>query len=222
MMIRLLFLLSFFCTSIASANDAGLILQVAEQHLRQQTQGQSATITMGQLDSSRLPACTAMEAFTPQGGKLIGKIHVGVRCLAPNSWSILVPAQIAVNGNYLVTSRALLAGQVIQAGDVQLQSGDLARLPTGTINEVSRAIGKTLRNSLGAGQVVRNDQLLAPLAIQQGQTVKVIYRGSGFSASSDGVAMNNAAAGQVVRARMPSGQTISGIATEDGNIEISN
>ena len=146
---------------------------------------------------------------------------MGVRCLSPNAWTVLIPAQIAVSGNYVTTSRALIAGQTIQAGDLATLSGDVSNLPSGIVNDPASAIGKTLRNSLGPGQALRIDQLLAPLVIRQGQTVRVITNGSGFSVSAEGKAINNATIGQLVQIRMESGQTVSGMARADGSVEIS-
>ncbi len=203
--------------------EADLVLDTAERYLRLQTQGLpgKVTITMGKLDARRLPACTALEAFSPPGTRLSGRTHVGVRCLGPNIWSVLVPAQIAVTGNYVTTTRPLAAGQALQAGDLTTLSGDISSLPTGVITDPANAIGKTLRNSLGAGQPLRSDQLLAPLVIRQGQTVRVISKGPGFAVSSEGKAINNAAAGQIAQIRMNTGQTVSGIAQADGSVEIS-
>lgn len=99
-------------------------------------------------------------------------------------------------------------------------TGDLSSQPTGVITDPANAIGKTLRNSLGAGQALRGDQLLAPLVIQQGQSVRVVSKGNGFAVSSEGKALNNAAAGQIAQIRMNSGQTVSGVAKSDGSIEI--
>lgn len=203
--------------------ETDLVVDTAERYVRLQTQGLpgKVTITMGKLNTSRLPACAAHEAFSPPGTRLSGKTYIGVRCLGPSTWSVLVPAQIAVTGNYVTTTRPLAAGQALQASDLAILSGDISRLPTGVVTEPGSAIGKTLRNSLGAGQPLRNDQLLAPLVIRQGQTVRVISEGSGFAVSGEGKAMNNAAEGQLAQIRMSSGQTLSGIARADGSVLIS-
>ncbi len=206
----------------ALAADSAIVLDTAEQHLRLQTKGTpgTVTITMGQFDASRLPPCTAHEAFTPQGSRMIGKTNVGVRCLSPNAWTVLVPAQIAVTGNYVITSRALVAGQTIQPGDLTSVSGNISQLPTGVISDPALALGRTLRNSIGAGQPLRADQLQTALVIKQGQSVRVISTGAGFSVSGEGKAINNAGVGDVVRVRMESGQTVSGKARADGIVEI--
>ncbi|MCB4360860.1 flagellar basal body P-ring formation chaperone FlgA [Quatrionicoccus australiensis] len=205
---------------IAAENDAAL--DTAERFVRQQTQGipGKTTITMGKLDTLRLPPCSAHEAFAPPGTRLSGRTHVGVRCLGPNIWSALVPVQIVTTGSYVTTVRPLGAGQLIQASDLVTMTGDLSNQPTGVITDPANAIGKTLRNSLGAGQPLRSDQLLAPLVIHQGQSVRVISKGNGFAVSGEGKALNNAAEGQIAQIRMNSGQTVSGVAKSDGSIEI--
>lgn len=222
---RLIFLISLALLSRLAMAAADPVTDIAERFIRQQTQGLpgKVTISVGSLDPrTRLPPCEAHEAFSPPGARLWGKTHVGVRCLGPNAWSVLVPVQITVTGQYVTTARALPAGQVVQAGDLVTMSGDLASQPTGVVTEPSAAIGKTLRNPLAAGQSLRADQLAAPFVVRQGQTVRLISKGPGFSVSGEGKAINNAAEGQVVQIRMPSGQVVSGVAKADGTAEIAN
>ncbi len=221
---HLLYLIALFAVATPSlAAEPDIVIETAERYVRQQTQGAPGKIQikMGNLDVTRLPACTAHEAFSPTGVRLSGKTHVGVRCLGPNIWSVLVPVHIAITGNYLTTARPLVAGQNIAASDIIVVSGDLSTMPTGIIGDPQAVIGKTLRNSLGAGQPLRADQLIAPLVIRQGQTVRVISAGPGFAVTAEGKAMNNAAEGQVAQIRMSSGQTISGVARADGSVELS-
>lgn len=223
-MIRsLAFLFFLISTSIGHAAETDLVVETAERYVRQQTQGLpgKVQIRIGTLDVTRLPPCTAHEAFSPSGTRLSGKTHVGVRCLGPAIWSVLVPVQIAITGNYVTTGRPLAAGQTIAASDLIVSTGDLTTMPTGILGDPQLAIGKTLRNSLGAGQPLRSDQLVAPLVIRQGQTVRVISTGPGFAVTSEGKAMNNATEGQIAQIRMASGQTVSGVAKADGSVEIS-
>jgi flagellar basal body P-ring formation protein FlgA len=168
------------------------VIDTAERYARLQTQGMpgKVSISVGQLDvRTQLPPCTAHEAYTPPGARLWGKTNIGVRCLGPNVWSVLVPVQISVTSQYVTTSRPLIAGQLIQPGDIATLSGDLAMQPAGVVTEPAAAVGKTLKNSLAAGQPLRADQLLAPLVIRQGQTVRLISKGPGFSVSGEGKAI---------------------------------
>lgn len=219
---RYLLLLFLLPGPATAATDLDLLLDTAERHVRLQTQGLpgKVSITLGTLDSKRLPPCSALEAFTPSGARLLGKTHVGVRCLTPNTWSVLLPVQISAFGHYVTSARPLLAGQPIQASDLNVLSGDLSTLPTGVVTDPAAALGKTPRNSLAAGLPLRADQLIAPIVIHQGQTVRVISKGEGFSVASEGRALSSAAEGQIAQIRMASGQTVSGVARANGSVEI--
>lgn len=220
---KLFFVLSLLLSPPVFCAEFDAVLDTAERYARLQTQGLpgKVTITVGRLDISRLPPCSAHEAYSPPGTRISGKTHIGVRCLGPNIWSVLVPVQVTVTGNYISTARPLVAGQTITADDLVTSAGDLGTLPAGIISDPANAVGKTVRNSLAAGQPLRTNQLLAPLVIHQGQSVRVVSKGPGFAVSSEGKALNNAAEGQVVQIRMLSGQTVSGVAKTDGSIEIS-
>lgn len=219
--LALLSLLAFTGLPLFAA-ELDPVLDTAERYVQLQTKGLpgKVSITMGRIDATRLPPCTAHEAFSPPGMRLSGKTTVGVRCLGPAIWSVLVPVQISVTGNYVITARPLAAGQTLQSSDLATTSGDLSTLPSGILNDPAGAIGKTLRNSLASGQPLRSDQLLAQLVIRQGQSVRVISKGAGFAVSSEGKAINNAAEGQIAQIRMATGQTVSGIAKADGSVEI--
>lgn len=192
--------------------------------LRTETQGLPGKVSYSitPLDTrTQLTPCNAFEPFLPAGNKLWGRATVGVRCLGPSTWTIYVQVQVNVTGNYLVAARTMPAGYILGAADIVTRSGDLSTLPSSVITDQAQAIGKTVKNGVATGQPIRNDQLIAPWAVQQGQNVRTVSNGPGFSVSSDGKALNNAVNGQVVQVRTPSGQTVSGIARAGGIVEIS-
>jgi len=217
---RLMLLL--VAASSAVAQDS--LTSTLEHYLQTQTQGLPGKVSyhIGQLDPrTQLSPCSAFEPFLPAGSRLWGKATVGVRCLGPATWTVYVPVQVNVSGNYLVSARPIAAGQLLGSGDIVSRSGDLSSLPTSILTDPAQAVGKTIKNSIAAGQPLRSDWLIAPWAVQQGQSVKLVSTGAGFSVSSEGKALNNAVEGQVVQVRTGSGQTISGIARPGGIVEVS-
>jgi len=170
--------------------------------------------------NTQLSPCQAFQPFLPHGAKLWGKSTVGVRCLGPSNWTIYVQVEVSVSGNYLISARTMPAGYTIGERDIVVRSGDLSKLPPNIITEKSRAIGQTVKFGIAAGQPLRDDRLKAPFAVQQGQTVKTVSNGPGFSVSSEGKALNNAVAGQIVQVRTSNGQTVNGIARTGGIVEI--
>jgi flagellar basal body P-ring formation protein FlgA len=196
-----------------------------DDYLRVQTKGLPGKVSYSviPLDSrTQLSPCSAFEPFLPAGGKLWGKSTVGVRCLGPSTWTVYIQVKIDVSGNYLISTRTLPAGYVLGAADIVVRSGDLSTLPATVITDPEQAIGKTIRNGFAAGQPLRSDLLITPWAVQQGQSVKTVSSGPGFSVSSEGRALNNAAAGQPVQVRTASGQTVNGIARPGGIVDVTN
>ncbi len=167
-----------------------------------------------------LAPCTSFDPFVPPGNKLWGKTMVGVRCLGPASWTIYLPVQVRVVGSYVITTRAIGPGQVLTESDLSRRQGDLTAMPAGLLAAPELGVGKTLKNGVAGGQPLRADMLLSTPVIVQGQDVRIIYKGSGFSISNEGKALNSAAEGQTARARTPGGQTVSGIARPGGVIEV--
>ena len=199
------------------------IYKAVEDHLRAPASHlpPDAIVRVGRVDDRlALPACAALNTFNPPGARAWGHTTVGVRCDGPLQWQIHVPAQIIVNGIYLTTSRALGAGHAITAADLTPASADIAQLPAGVATQLEQVLGKTMANSLAAGQPLRLDALRAPLVVQQGQAVKLITRGAGFQVSAEGQALGSASDGQLTQARLPSGQIVSGVARAGAIIEV--
>ncbi len=228
--LKALLLLASFAVPLAwplfatARQEPADVKRVVEEFLRVQTKGMpgQASSTVGSIDpSNNLAPCPALEAFLPANARPWGRTNIGVRCQIEGGWSIYVPAQVKVVGDYFVTARSLARGQVIAAGDLAKRSGDLAELPAGVITETAQAVGHMLTISLQSGQILRSDSLRAQLAVQQGQNVKLVSKGPGFQVATDGRALNNAADGQVVQVRTGNGQTLSGIARVGGVVEVS-
>lgn len=222
---KLLRVLALCWVSIAQCPGAEESLPTAvDRYLQVQTQGLPGKVTysVGSLDvHGQLAPCRVFEPFLPPGSRLWGRTSLGVRCLGPANWTVYLPVQVRISASYLLTARQLSPGQTLVASDVLSQVGDLGTLPNGTLTEPAQAIGKTVKNGVAAGLPLRGDMLIAPWAVQQGQSVRLVSTGAGFSVSNEGKALNNATEGQVARVRINSGQVVSGVARSGGVVEVS-
>jgi flagellar basal body P-ring formation protein FlgA len=206
-----------------SRQDLGVLERAVKQFLLAQTAGLPGrtSFTIDPIDKRLvLNACPAPETFLPSGARLWGHSTVGVRCSGDKTWTVLVPVQVKVVADYLVTARPLSPGQAITDNDITTRSGDLTLLPAGIVTDASQALGKTPASSLGAGQALRLDLLRAPTVVQSGQSVVLQSKGAGFVVRAEGKALMQAADGQVVQVRSASGSTISGIARAGGVVEV--
>ncbi len=223
---HLLTLLALLLPFAAHGDEAletpSTLKKTVEAFLSAQLAGQpGAGFTVGGVDSRlRLPRCDRTEAFLPAGSRLWGNTTVGVRCEAPAAWSIYVPVTVKVMAGAVVSLRPLGQGQVISAADVALKSQDLTQLSPGVLTDPADAVGKTLAAPVPAGYPLRADMLKAPMAVFQGQNVRLTAKGPGFTVTSEGKAMGNAADGQPVQVRTPSGQVVKGVARSGGVVEI--
>lgn len=195
----------------------------ATQFVLQQTTAQpgSVTVTAGTLDPRlRFPACPAMEFFVPAGSRLWGNSNVGVRCPAPSTWTMYVPVNVKITANIVLAARPLQAGQKLSEADILTKSDDITQFASGVITDPGQALGKTVSLGVAAGYPLRIDMLRAPNVIQQGQNVKIVAQGQGFQVNAEGKALANAAAGQIVPVRTPSGRVLKGTAREGGIVEV--
>ena len=71
-----------------------------------------------------------------------------------------------------------------------------------------------------AGQPLLRDGFRARPVLAQGDTVKLLYSGQGFSVSTQGRALSGAVDGQSVRVVTDSGRTISGTARPNRVVEL--
>ncbi len=200
------------------------IRKAVDSFLRGQMQGLpgQASYQIDAINTQALPPCHQFSVTATPGAKPWGRSSVSVRCIGGANWSLLVPVRIQVVGNYLVTARGIAPGQLIGAGDLIVQTGDLGDLPGGVLTDTTQAIGQIARSTLPAGRTLTGDLLRAPNVVQQGQNIRVVSRGSGFQVSNEGRALGNASAGQVVQVRLANGQVVSGIADTGGIVEIGN
>lgn len=216
--------LGFALTGPTFANvSASQIEATVRDFVHQQTRGLpgDVVITVDPIDPrSQLGACASVAPSLPPGARLWGRSAVVVRCLGPSSWEFYQPVRVQVFAKHLRSTRKLAAGQQVATGDLTLTRGDLTALPENVLTDPSQAIGLRLRMGLTAGLPVLKEHLVIPPAIRQGQRVRIVASGPGFSVGSEGTALANAAEGSPVIVRTTSGQTVRGIARADGVVEV--
>ena len=208
---------------VAARQDLGALRKVVEQYLTTQSDGLAGkvSINVGKIDQRmNLAACPAPEAFQQPGARAWGKTTVGVRCAAPAAWTVYIQAQVSVVGDYVAAAVPLAQGKEIDKSQLAIVSGDLAALPNGVVTDIAQAVGRTSKVSLASGAPLRLDMLRSKPVVQQGQLVKVVSYGNGFSVSAEARAIGTAADGQVVQARTPGGAIISGLARAGGQVEV--
>ncbi|MBJ7309159.1 flagellar basal body P-ring formation chaperone FlgA [Rugamonas sp. CCM 8940] len=203
--------------------DVAVLRQSVEQFLQVQTAGLpgQVTVKVGPIDPRmQLNACAAPEAFLMPGARAWGRTTVGLRCGAPTPWTIYIQATVSVQAGYIASAVPLAQGQAIEASQLALLQGDLTTLPAGIATDMAQVVGRSTTASLPPGTPMRLDTLRGKTVVVQGQLVRLVSAGAGFSVSAEARALGNAAEGQVVQVRTAGGQQVNGVAKAGGLVEV--
>lgn len=216
----------FFQCAVAQSSarqDPVALRMLAEQFLLTQAAAMPGVPTVQVNDPDphiKLAACDAPEAFLMPSARTLGNTTVGVRCSAPVIWTVYLPARLGMTVDYLSSALPLAQGQKLAASDLVMKKGDLARLPAGVLTDATQAIGRSINLPVSAGMPITRATLRKQVVVQQGQPVRLVASGAGFSISSEGRALTTGYEGDTVQAKTASGQQITGMAQADGSLSV--
>lgn len=156
--------------------------------------------------AAQLPPCEDPQPFLPQSApRLPGRVTVGVQCRTAGTRYL--QATVSIHAEYPVARRALAAGEVLEAGMLELRHGDLGRLPRHAVLDPAQALGRELTRPLQAGQPLPGNALRSVPLVERGARVRVEARASGFVVSRDATALDSGGLGEQIRLRGEGGET---------------
>ncbi|BET63029.1 flagellar basal body P-ring biosynthesis protein FlgA [Yersinia pseudotuberculosis] len=199
------------------ALETDLSVQVNQFFQQQYPDKESQVKVVIKTPQNQWPQCDAPEITLPANARPWGNISLSVRC---DGLRRFIQTQVQVSGRYAVAVRRLAAGEKISAQDIQMKQGRLDTLPPGALLDAHFAQGAVSQRQINAGQPLTRNMLRRLWLVKAGQDVPVLAQGDGFNVNSNGKAMNNGAAQETIRVRMPSGQIVSGTVADDGTIRI--
>ncbi|WPM84546.1 flagellar basal body P-ring formation chaperone FlgA [Apirhabdus apintestini] len=184
-----------------------------------QAQHQGAGINFN-VTLNKTPAlqCESPSLRVAEGSKrLTGNVSVLLNCGGKMRF---IQARVAATGSYWVASKPLNAGQAIAAEDIQLRSGDLAKLTPDIIFKNEDIVGYVLQHRIAANAPVIHRAIRKPRRVRNRQRVTLIAQGSGFRIHSMGEALSNGSVQDSIMVRTASGKLVKGTVGEDGAIYI--
>lgn len=191
----------------------------AEQEAAREQPSYRAQIEVGTLSPYlRLAPCNQVEPFLYPGARLWGPGFVGLRCMeAGRGWSVSVPVFVHYFGPALVATQPLPVLTPITAAQVQRAEVDLTREQGGVATQYSQVLDHTLQVPIASGHAIPLNALHIVPAVQQGDAVTIVGKGTGFSVTTDGIALGTAGPGDPVQVKTEAGRIITGTA-ESGRI----
>ncbi|KZE30044.1 hypothetical protein AVW16_13000 [Crenobacter luteus] len=166
-----------------------------------------------------LPACAAPQLSWPAGAAQSGNTFVEVGCAAAG-WQLRYPVSIGEARVGVVTTRRIQAGETLSAADLKLAPLPNPALGGQVLDAPEAAVGQVVKSGLPEGAWLRRFMLVAPIVVRSNQPVLVRAQSDGFVVSAQGKALGNAAAGDEVSVRMPSGRQVRGRVQADGSVRL--
>ncbi len=180
-------------------------------------------IEVGRIDTRlRLKPCTSeLTPYFPSGNARAGNVTVGVRCQAPNPWSLFVPVRIKLNTQVVVLTRPVPIGSTLTEEDIGLAERDTGSLVSGYFTDPAQVLGKQLKQPLGIGHALNKLAISAPKLVRRGERVVLLAVSAGLEVRMDGKLMMDGAEGDYVRVRnLSSKRIVEGIVTRNGAIKV--
>lgn len=205
----------------AQAGQSGLMEAVYDFLYQQSHQlGNEIQIEMFP-PSARLPECRNPQPFLPGNGQRPwGRVSVGVRCGDQGEQVRYMQAEITVISRYLVASRDLDSGTLIDADMLAFRQGDLSRLPQQAVLDPDEVIGQQTKRALAAGTTIQHHQLRELPLVERGQTVTLEAGGSGFRITREGKAMAPGGLGERIRVRVSKHTILSGVVVGQARVAV--
>lgn len=135
---------------------------------------------------------------------------VDVACDGTQSWKIYVPVRLHVAVSVVAARVSLPRGATIGEEDIVVIQRPSHGLPANFLSRREDVVGKALRRSMQAGQVLVAGALDSPLLVARGQTVTLISQLPGIMVKSSGIAVEDGRLGQRVKIRARSKEIIEG------------
>jgi flagella basal body P-ring formation protein FlgA len=107
-----------------------------------------------------------------------------------------------------VLGRAVRNGQVIGDGDIVWKDVRESALDANFVVESESLIGKTPRTTLRSGEMVRRNELMAPIVIAKGELVTMVVSTPLMTLTAQGKATENGAEGQAIKVENTRSRTV--------------
>lgn len=184
--------------------------------------GSRIDVRIGRIDERlRLRHCPAPEFFLPASSREWGSGNLGARCTAPEAWTLYLGYQIDIKGAGWVARRPLPARAPITASDWETRDIDYLGNPDAYVRDIAPLAGATLARPVNAGTSLQTDMLVQARVVRAGQRVRLLVVGAGFQVSREGIAQNNAHAGEPVKVKLEDKRIVQGTAASDGSVRVS-
>lgn len=150
---------------------------------------------------SKMPACAELQINRrPQQAPPLGRLSYQLICTdAEQSWQGRAVVQTKIWLNLVVANRTLERDEVLEPSMLRLAKTEVSQVRHGLEFNPQALVGLSVRRRITAGQIVGRHLLSQHFLINSGAIVTIMVNLDGFSASTQGTAMENGQLGQSIK-----------------------
>lgn len=147
------------------------------------------------------PGKVTVEVLAPKHTDWLGAVPFQVKFLVDGEAvkRTSVPAYIEVWQEVVLAAKPLGRNQPITREDLQIQTMNLARVPSNAIIHVDQVLGRRANRAIAANSVLRSDQVELPPIVRKGDVVQVLAESARLKITTQAVAQENGAIGQKIQ-----------------------
>lgn len=212
-------------TAGTASQDLTAVARAAEVHARKvakKMQYKDIEARARALDArlALSPCGHALETFAAPG-RGAGRTTVGVRCNAPQPWTLYVPVQVDASVQTVVLRDTMPRGSILAASDMRVELKPADSVYGQLLTSLASAAGKQLRRDMRAGTALRLNMLVDPQSVARGQTTQILSVVNNIEVVMNGTALNGGSAGDVIKIRNnTSGRLLEGVVMMDGRVRV--
>jgi flagella basal body P-ring formation protein FlgA len=155
----------------------------------------------------KLAPCERVSPQLAPGLPVWGRTRIGLRCSqGPVAWLVYLPISVQVFATVPTPRTALPAGTRLSEADLATASVEWSASAAPPMADIQELLGRVLVRPVLAGQALQASDLRRRQWFVNGETVKLVARGPGFSIAAEGQALGDGVEGQPVRVRVGSAE----------------
>ncbi|MDQ1237237.1 MAG: flagellar basal body P-ring formation chaperone FlgA [Wigglesworthia glossinidia] len=116
---------------------------------------------------------------------------------------------------YYIASTMIRPKSIIEKNNIKKVYGNINELPNNLILSNISIIGKIATRLIGIGQPITINMIRSPWKVYKGDKIFILFIGNGFYIRYNGISMQNATTGDILKIKLPSGKILQGILNQN-------
>lgn len=163
-------------------------------------------------------ACAQPPRVEPADVRTPARMRFVAICPDQGGWRYEFVTRSKISAKVAVAATDLPTGKTLSPDDVLLERHDISGMPD-SFSDLTMVQDLATRRTIRAGDVLRQNMLVAPTLVKRGDAVRIVAKREGIEVSMAGEALDGGGRGTSIRVKNASGVTIRARVTDIGQVE---